>query len=51
MVDLKEAEVGKDRRTRFVKESAQLDAEWVEALVGLRRVMDECSVLREKMDA
>ena len=26
MVDLKEADVGKDRRAQFVKESAQLDA-------------------------
>ena len=51
MADLKEADVGKDRRAQFVKESAQLDAEWVEALVGLWKVMDECSVLRDKMDA
>jgi len=51
MADLKEPDVGKDRRAQFVKESAQLDAEWVEALVGLRKVMDECSILREKMDA
>ena len=48
---LKEADVGKDRRAQFVKESAQLEAEWVDALVGLRKAMDECSVLREKMDA
>jgi len=51
MADLKETDVGKDRRSQVVKESAQLDAEWVEALVRLRKVMDECSVLREKMDA
>ncbi|MGO9566062.1 MAG: hypothetical protein ACLP5H_00835 [Desulfomonilaceae bacterium] len=51
MADLKEADVGKERRAQLVKESAQLDAEWVEALVGLWKVMDECSVLREKKDA
>ncbi len=51
MADLKEADVGKERRAQLVKESTQLDAEWVEALVGLWKVMDECSVLREKMDA
>lgn len=51
MAELKEADVGKDRRAQFVKESAQLDAEWVEALIGLRKIMDECSVLRKKMDA
>jgi len=48
---LKEEDVGKDRRAELVKESAQLEAEWVEALIGLRKVMDESSVLREKMDA
>ena len=50
MAVLKEEDVGKDRRALFVKESAQLDAEWVEALIGLRKVMDECSVLSEKRD-
>ncbi|MHB8205546.1 MAG: hypothetical protein ACYDHG_17835 [Desulfomonilaceae bacterium] len=48
---LKEEDVAKDRRAQIVKESAQLDSEWVEALVRLRKVMDECPVLREKMDA
>lgn len=51
MADLKEADVGKERRAEFVKESAQLEAEWVEALVGLWKVMEECSVLRKKKDA
>jgi hypothetical protein len=50
MADLKEADIGKERRAQFVKESTQLDAEWVEALIGLRKVMDECPVLREKID-
>ena len=49
MAELKEVDVGKDRRAQFVKESAQLDAEWVGALVGLRKIMDECSVLRDKI--
>jgi len=51
MAELKEADVGKAHRAQLVKESAGLDAEWVEALVGLRKAMDECLVLREKMDA
>jgi hypothetical protein len=51
IADLKEADVGKERRAQLVKESAELEADWVEALVGLRKAMDECSVLREKMGA
>jgi hypothetical protein len=46
MAILKEEDVGKGRRSEIVKESAQLDADWVAALVVLRKVMDECSVLR-----
>lgn len=45
---LKEEDVGKDRRAQIVKETIQLDAEWVAALVELRKVMDECSVLRKE---
>jgi len=51
MSDLKEADVGKERRAQMVKEAAQFEAEWVEALVELWKVMDECSVLREKKNA
>jgi hypothetical protein len=51
MADLKEADVGKERRAQLVKESAQLDADWVEALVGLWKAMDECSVLRKRIGA
>jgi len=51
MADLKESDVGKERRAQLVKESAQLDADWLEALVGLWEAMDKCSVLREKMGA
>ncbi len=47
--ELKETDVGKDRRAQVVKESEQLNAEWVEALVGLWKAMDQCSVLREKL--
>jgi len=43
---LKEEDVGKERRAEIVKELAELDEEWVKALVGLKKVMDECSVLR-----
>ena len=48
---LKEEDVGKDRRAQIVKETAQLDTEWVAALVELRKVMDECPVIRGKQDA
>ncbi len=49
MVELREPDVGKDRRASLVDESAQLEAEWVEALVGLWKAMDQCSVLRGKL--
>ncbi|MCL5126252.1 MAG: hypothetical protein M1511_17480 [Deltaproteobacteria bacterium] len=48
---LKEEDVGKDRRAQIVKETSQLDAEWVAALIELRKVMDDCSALRQKKDA
>jgi len=48
MAELKEADIGKAQRAKFVKESAQLEAEWVEALLVLWKAMEECSVLREK---
>ncbi|MGB6068201.1 MAG: hypothetical protein WBG50_25625 [Desulfomonilaceae bacterium] len=51
MVELKETDVGKERRAQLVKESEQLNAEWVEALVGLWKAMGQCSVLREKLGA
>ena len=49
MAELRETDVGKNRRATFVDESAQLEAEWVEALVGLWKAMDQCSVLRGKL--
>lgn len=49
VTELKETDIGKDRRAQLVKESAELDAEWLEALVGLWKAMDQCSVLREKL--
>jgi hypothetical protein len=51
MADLKEADVGKERRAQLVKESAQLDVDWVEALVGLWKAMGECSTLQKKIGA
>lgn len=51
MTELKEADVGKEHRAQLVKESAELDAEWLEALVRLRKAMDECLVLGEKIAA
>lgn len=47
---LKEEDVGKGRRAEIVKESAQLDLEWVAALVELKKVMDECPVLNKQTD-
>jgi hypothetical protein len=49
MAELREPDVGKDLRAELVDESAQLEAEWVEALVGLWKAMDQCSVLRGKL--
>ncbi len=49
MTQLRESDVGKSLRAELVDESAQLEAEWVEALVGLWKAMDQCSVLREKL--
>jgi hypothetical protein len=51
MADLKEADVGKERRAQLVKESAQLDEDWLEALVGLWKAMGECSTLQKKIGA
>ncbi len=49
VTELKETDVGKARRSQLVKETAELDAEWLDALVGLWKAMDECSVLKEKL--
>ena len=49
MAELREPDVGKELRAELVDESARLEAEWVEALVGLWKAMDQCSVLRGKL--
>jgi len=49
MLELRESDVGKSRRAKLVDESAQLEAEWVEALVRLWKAMDQCSVFRGKL--
>jgi hypothetical protein len=49
VTELKEADVGKARRAQLVKETTELDEEWLEALVGLWKAMDQCSVLKEKL--
>jgi hypothetical protein len=49
MAELREPDVGKNRRAELVDESAQLEVEWIEALVGLWKAMDQCSVLRAKL--
>ncbi len=48
---LKEENIGKERRAQLVKESTELDAHWVAALVELGKVMAECSVITDKKDA
>ena len=50
MAELRETELSKAHREQSVKESAELEAQWVEALVELWKVMEECSVLREKKE-
>ncbi len=47
--ELREPDVGKEHRAKLVEESAQLEAEWVEALVGLWNAMGQCSVVRAKL--
>ena len=49
VTELKEADVGKALRAQLVKETTELDAEWLDALVELWKAMDQCSVLREKL--
>jgi hypothetical protein len=39
---LKEAEVGKGRRSVLAEEAAGLDKQWVEAVEELRRAIDAC---------
>lgn len=48
ITEMKESDLGKERRANMVKESAELDAEWVEALHQLRKAMDECPTLQPK---
>ncbi len=49
IAELKEPDVGKEHRAQLVKESEKLDEEWLDALVGLWKAMDQCSVLRKKL--
>ena len=49
MAELKEPDVGKEHRAQLVKESAELDAEWLDTLVELWKAMDQCSVLQKKL--
>jgi hypothetical protein len=49
VTELKETDVGKARRAQLVRETAELDAEWLDALVGLWKAMDQCPVLKEKL--
>jgi hypothetical protein len=51
IAELKESEVGKTRRAQLVKEAAQLESEWADALIVLWKAMEESSVLREKKGA
>jgi len=49
VTELKETDVGKARRAQLVKETAELDAEWLDAMVELWKAMDQCSMLRERL--
>jgi hypothetical protein len=49
IAELKESDIGKERRAQLVKESKQLDDEWVAALVELRRVIDQCPLFQGKV--
>lgn len=51
VTELKETDVGKARRAQLVKETTELEEEWLEALVVLWKAMDQCSVLKEKLGA
>ncbi|MGC8907194.1 MAG: hypothetical protein ACP5M0_07095 [Desulfomonilaceae bacterium] len=46
IAELKESDIGKERRAHLVNESKQLDNEWVEALIELRKAMNECSTFK-----
>jgi hypothetical protein len=48
MVELKESDVGKERRAQLVTEAGALESEWTDALMGLWKAMEESPVLREK---
>lgn len=48
MKELKESDVGKERRAQLVAEAAELESEWTDDLITLWKAMEESSVLREK---
>lgn len=49
IVELKEADVAKERRAQIVKETEKLDAEWLEALVELWKSMESCPTIQDKL--
>lgn len=48
--ELKEPDVGKERRAHLVEESKQLEKEWIGALIDLRKSMDQCAILQEMLE-
>jgi hypothetical protein len=47
--ELRETDVGKDRRAQLVKETETLDKEWIDNLIALYKAMEQCSVLQQKL--
>ncbi len=47
IAELKESDIGKERRAQLVNEAKQLDNEWIAALIELRKAMNECSTFQE----
>ena len=43
--ELKEADVGKSKRAKLVAEAEEIEKQWKEALVDLRKALNECSAL------
>ncbi len=49
MAELKEPDVGKERRAQLVNESKQLDEEWLRELIKLRKIMDTSQAFQERL--
>ncbi len=50
MEELKGPEMGKSRRATLAKEAAKLETQWTQALIDLRKAMDQCPTLRPEKE-